>query len=147
MQIQQKGGQSSKAEDLLACGHTCGKQIACGHECSQQCHAGPCSPPSDCSALVTVRCSCRRRRQRVCCSEVSILQCFQLLCICTRHVALARLFSYKLCVRDYSTSSTLVLLDGSLLRVLGRASLIEECTSFGSPHGMPTQVQADYQHA
>ncbi|CAK0742649.1 hypothetical protein CVIRNUC_001411 [Coccomyxa viridis] len=58
----QKAG-TEAVRKVLACGKVCHRLLeACPHLCEAACHAGPC--PTECSALVTVRCACRRKKEK-----------------------------------------------------------------------------------
>ncbi|PRW05874.1 putative mitochondrial-processing peptidase subunit beta isoform B [Chlorella sorokiniana] len=57
----------------LCCGKTCHRQLpGCPHTCMRECHEGPCSSDG-CSQEVTVRCSCKRRKEKLSCAEVQRL--------------------------------------------------------------------------
>lgn len=54
----------------LCCGKTCHRQLpGCPHTCARDCHEGPCSSDG-CSQEVTVRCTCKRRKEKLSCAEV-----------------------------------------------------------------------------
>ena len=54
----------------LGCGKTCHRALpACPHTCERECHPGACSSEG-CTTEVTVRCSCKRSKKKLACSEV-----------------------------------------------------------------------------
>ena len=68
--------QASEADkgELLCCGKPCHKALPkCPHVCQATCHQGPCLAASaeGCEEEVTVRCSCRRRKAKMSCHQVS----------------------------------------------------------------------------
>ena len=57
----------------LGCGKTCHRALpACPHTCERECHPGACSSQG-CTTEVTVRCSCKRNKKKLACSEVQRL--------------------------------------------------------------------------
>lgn len=53
----------------LCCGKPCHRALAtCQHPCREACHSGPC--PQACKEEVTVRCDCRRLKQKWGCDKV-----------------------------------------------------------------------------
>ena len=69
--------QASTADkaQLLCCGKPCHKALPkCPHLCEATCHQGPCPAAggTGCQEEVTLRCSCRRRKAKLSCHEVSI---------------------------------------------------------------------------
>jgi NF-X1-type zinc finger protein NFXL1 len=54
---------------IVDCGQRCQRKMTCGHACRWTCHAGECSPTSECVRKVTVRCPCGRHREEVPCNE------------------------------------------------------------------------------
>lgn len=55
----------------LGCGKICNRQLlGCPHLCKDVCHPGLCSRPATCEQEVTVRCSCKRIREKWSCRRV-----------------------------------------------------------------------------
>uniref|UniRef100_A0A1A8J6L8 Nuclear transcription factor, X-box binding-like 1 n=1 Tax=Nothobranchius kuhntae TaxID=321403 RepID=A0A1A8J6L8_NOTKU len=52
---------------LGSCNNQCPRQLSCGHRCKQACHPGVCE--EKCQQKVKVRCSCRRIKKEVLCSQ------------------------------------------------------------------------------
>jgi len=66
-----KGAAAAGGRDPLCCGKVCGRELPlCPHTCAAQCHAGLCPASSNCSEGVTVRCSCRRLKEKWECARV-----------------------------------------------------------------------------
>jgi len=79
--------QASEADkgELLCCGKPCHKALPkCPHVCQATCHQGPCPAASaeGCQEEVTVRCSCRRRKTKMSCHQVSAVCCLSLAFCC-----------------------------------------------------------------
>ncbi len=71
--------------ELLCCGKPCHKALPkCPHVCQAVCHQGPCPAASaeGCQEEVTVRCSCRRRKAKMSCHQVSAFCCLSLALCC-----------------------------------------------------------------
>lgn len=65
------GGVKQGLADKLCCSKPCHKQLpCCPHPCREVCHTGACPHPEACSEEVTVRCACRRLKQKWPCSRV-----------------------------------------------------------------------------
>ena len=60
-------------DEALQCGKPCHRALPrCPHLCPRSCHPGPCLVGRGaCSADVAVRCSCKRLKQKIPCSEVA----------------------------------------------------------------------------
>jgi NF-X1-type zinc finger protein NFXL1 len=68
--LQRLAGGSS-AVDALCCGKVCHKELPfCPHSCTALCHKGNCPEAKSCSEEVTVRCSCRRQKEKWACAKV-----------------------------------------------------------------------------
>lgn len=66
-----KGAAAAGGRDPLCCGKVCGRELPlCPHTCAAQCHVGVCPASSNCSEEVTVRCSCRRLKEKWECARV-----------------------------------------------------------------------------
>jgi NF-X1-type zinc finger protein NFXL1 len=64
-------GAAAAAADALCCGQVCGRELPfCPHACTAKCHAGGCPGAAACREQVTVRCGCRRLKERWDCSMV-----------------------------------------------------------------------------
>eukprot|EP00877_Chromochloris_zofingiensis_P012196 jgi/Chrzof1/722/Cz01g26100.t1 len=70
---QQKGVPSKQlgSDDRLCCGKICHRQLPhCPHSCRSVCHQGPCAAGDHCAEEVTLRCSCRKQKQKWPCWRV-----------------------------------------------------------------------------
>jgi len=56
---------------VLSCQDQCPKLMECGHRCLLLCHAGPCSPISQCKKKVKVTCACKRKKEDFRCFNVN----------------------------------------------------------------------------
>ncbi|EDQ88887.1 uncharacterized protein MONBRDRAFT_37362 [Monosiga brevicollis MX1] len=65
---------------LLSCHHRCPRLLSCGHQCTKDCHPGACSPASSCTKLVSLRCPCKRRKERIPCQRVQAEQLEHVAC-------------------------------------------------------------------
>ncbi|CAF0811312.1 unnamed protein product, partial [Didymodactylos carnosus] len=58
-------------EKIKSCQKPCSKILTCGHACTWKCHSGPCSPLSECTKSVSIRCLCKHLVHQVPCNEVN----------------------------------------------------------------------------
>ena len=66
-----KQQQQQQEEDPLTCGKPCHRELEfCRHPCRAACHLGACPAPEQCPEEVTVRCDCRRLKQKWPCWKV-----------------------------------------------------------------------------
>ncbi|EIE25322.1 hypothetical protein COCSUDRAFT_65191 [Coccomyxa subellipsoidea C-169] len=61
----------AELQSLLSCGKPCYRKLPeCPHHCEAICHLSECPASSSCQKEVTVRCACRRMREKRACSAV-----------------------------------------------------------------------------
>lgn len=71
-------GPGMRTGDLLCCGRPCHRALPhCPHPCQAICHLGPCPGVTHCEEQVTVKCKCKRRREKWPCHQVqaALLKC------------------------------------------------------------------------
>jgi NF-X1-type zinc finger protein NFXL1 len=65
------GAVAAAAAGALSCGKPCHRALpGCQHPCRAACHPGACAGPDTCVEEVTVRCECRRLKEKWRCSKV-----------------------------------------------------------------------------
>ncbi|CAL8460554.1 g83 [Coccomyxa elongata] len=70
-QVRRLPHRGAELQSLLSCGKPCYRQLpGCPHLCEAVCHLGACPASTSCQKEVTVRCACRRKREKRACSAV-----------------------------------------------------------------------------
>ncbi|BDA41625.1 NF-X1-type zinc finger protein NFXL1 [Coccomyxa sp. Obi] len=72
-QVRRLPHRGAELQSLLSCGKPCYRQLpGCPHLCEAMCHLGDCPASGSCQKEVTVRCACRRKREKRACSSVRL---------------------------------------------------------------------------